>query len=199
MDREKTAREAQNANDLADLLSKDMEVVKKLVNDERESLKRSFPQLKERDILAKLQPQMRILIRTEFAAIEGFCHKLKHLGLLLCDDRGKRVTKKERACVLEKTTQKGRTVTCHLETKENIKFAFKIFLRAFGLQYKMASPDKWQQMCKSVRVRNRLTHPKNPADMEISEADYRDIRVADEWFYDNLKSVLSSLAEIYST
>jgi len=187
-------REVTNAISLIELLLDDMEYSHKLVDKEIEDIKKSYATMNDRLLEARLQPVLRIMTRTVFAAIEGLCYKTKNLSLHLCDHRGIPVTQTEREDVLEKTTNKdGKTINHYPETKENIKQTLNILYRAFGFKFEITEHEKWKKLCMAIDVRNRITHPKNLAEMEITGTDYRDESEGFEWFTQSWKGVLTLL------
>lgn len=55
-----------------------------------------------------------------------------------------------------------------IELKTNIKFAFRLFERLHNLQSEFSTDDSWwSSLCLSIKVRDRITHPKDPIDIDI--------------------------------
>lgn len=194
MDYAEMKLEVTSAISLIEMLLDDMEYSHRLVEKEIEDIKKSCAMIDDRLLEARLQPVLRIMTRTAFAAIEGLCYKTKNLSLHLCDHRGIPVTQAEREDVLEKITNKdGKTINHYPETKENIKQALNMLYRAFGFKFEITEHDKWKKLCIAIDVRNRITHPKNIAEMEISGTEYRDEAEGFEWFTRSWKGVLTLL------
>ncbi len=188
-------QEVQEALALIGLLLDDMETARQLVESEIAKIKQDPVEVSELIIEKQLQPLLRVMTRSSFAALEGICYRIKNLALVLCNYKGIPVTQQEQENVLEKrVNQDGKEVSHYLETLENMKFSFKMLNKSFGKEYIMVSHDKWMKMRKAVEIRNRITHPKNLADMKISGADYLDESVGFEWFSEKLDDCLSQSA-----
>src|SRR4030042_3083362 len=103
-----------------------MEFARKLIDKELETIKRSAPRLNNHLLEKRMQPLFRIMTRNTSATIEGACYKLKNLALFLCDLKNLPITPDERESIIEKKTNKrGQLINYYLETKENIKLAFR--------------------------------------------------------------------------
>jgi hypothetical protein len=48
----------------------------------------------------------------------------------------------------------------------------------------------WQQLLVSVKIRDRLMHPKQPADLTVTDDEVASLRTAMSWFRDNVVSLL---------
>ena len=58
-----------------------------------------------------------------------------------------------------------------------------IYAKSFGSEFKLnLSGQGWQSLCKSVKVRDRLMHPKELSDLEVSDEEILYTKKAIDWF-----------------
>jgi hypothetical protein len=71
----------------------------------------------------------------------------------------------------------------HAQFFSSFRFAFQMLAKARGL---CAQPDYslagWQALQHTVRLRNRLTHPKSVLEMQVSDNDMTQVDAAEVWF-----------------
>lgn len=132
----------------------------------------------------------RAYVRSVFAFIEGVMHSTRaatsHLGMLF----GK-LTLQEMivldGLVLE-IGDKGeiKTRTHYPDFKNNLKFTYRTFGRSVGSSFTLNLSGKgWQSLVASVSVRNRLMHPKEIADLFISDQEVKAAKFAFDWYLIN--------------
>jgi len=130
------------------------------------------------------QYHRRQYIRAFFAWIEGTCFGLKQLALL---SRNVQFSDAERSLLAEKSytlTDAGGVATnaAHIKTEQNIKFAFAMYAKSAGLEYALPVREEgWACLKKSLRVRDRLTHPKLKTDLSVSDEDFANAELAHDW------------------
>jgi hypothetical protein len=127
----------------------------------------------------------RMLIRSIFATIEGLVYSMKQLafevnnGVLTLDEL---LVCRELNFGL-KDDGEVRLVPTQLRLKGNVRFAFatlaKVFHQPFTLQ---TGGQGWEKFGRSVDVRNRLTHPRKKADLDLSDEEIVDAVAAWTWF-----------------
>ena len=133
------------------------------------------------------QLNKRAYVRSVFALIEGVLYNLKsatsNLGIIL-----KNLTLNE-LVVLDGTqldiNDDGNVTTKPYYPKfiNNFKFSFKIYAKSIGSKYIInLSGQGWQSLCKSVKVRDRLMHPKESSDLAVSDEEILDAKKAIDWF-----------------
>jgi hypothetical protein len=67
--------------------------------------------------------------------------------------------------------------------KTNIKFAFRAYARAHLVDYKLNVGDnRWNDFKNSLAVRDRLTHPKEVRNLEVSDEELKSLKSAFDWF-----------------
>ncbi|HZL78243.1 MAG TPA: hypothetical protein VFC17_05270 [Candidatus Limnocylindrales bacterium] len=78
--------------------------------------------------------------------------------------------------------------------EDNIKFLIKTFHAAIELESKIDfQSEGWDRMKKTRGIRNRLTHPKTPADLNISDEDIKTAGLAIGWYQATVSSMLDRL------
>lgn len=84
-----------------------------------------------------------------------------------------------------------------LRIPENLRFTFSLIPRLFRSD---ATPDVdsegWVQFLRAVRIRNRVTHPKAPEDLDISDDEVTCILDAARWFDENAARVSGAIPDI---
>jgi len=150
-----------------------------------------FKDKSEAEFLLELQPWFRIAIRSTIATLEAICYRFKHVTILICDHRGKTLTKNEREKLLEKKQDEGGKVqNYYLETTENIKFTLKMFYYAFDLSFEIKDHEGWKKLLNTIEIRHKLTHPKNKEDLYVSPQKYNDASIGFNWFEKQLDGLL---------
>lgn len=183
---------------LMNLLLDDMDFARVLVENEIEEVKKSPSYADEQALSMRMQPLFRIMTRSTIAAIEGFCYQMKNISLLLCDYMEIPVSAKERADILEKKVNEDGTIRNHfIESQKNILLTFKMLHKAFGSEFKLVDPAKWNKLCTAIYIRNRITHPKDLSDMMISAIEYSDESEGFEWFSRSIMQLLKTQKKLH--
>lgn len=116
----------------------------------------------------------RQLIRTVFAYIEGVTFSVKVTAVAHCMQRGIEILPQERYIAVEvdyELNEKGEVVERPARTKlpSNIRFAFMLSEKAHELPPQFdASAEWWFCLRESIKVRDRLMHPRMPGDLDVS-------------------------------
>jgi hypothetical protein len=140
--------------------------------------------------------ERRTLVRAVFAAIEGTLFRIKDTLLELARSRLVSFSPAETALLREEDcdlTQEGevRIFPARLRFLPNLRFTLLMTHRASKsvtpIDY---SGTGWQQLLVSVKVRDRLMHPKQPADLTVTDDEVASLRTAMSWFRDNVVSLL---------
>jgi hypothetical protein len=74
----------------------------------------------------------------------------------------------------------------------NLLFCFNSFAKAHEAEIEIKKCDQWSKIQSAVRVRDRLTHPKNSKSLEISEQEIDDVAFTVRWFYKQLHSIMQT-------
>jgi hypothetical protein len=83
-----------------------------------------------------------------------------------------------------------------LSLKSNLQFAFRMYAKAAGVEYSLPKGEaEWDKFKRSIKIRDRLTHPKKPADLQVSDEDMRMVAEAYVWIFDCQVAFLETLKE----
>lgn len=136
----------------------------------------------------------RQLIRAIFAFIEGVTFSVKVNAAELCIQNKRDISDAERFFATDTDymlTDKGQVIArpAHIRLSDNIRFAFALQEKALGLSDHFdASVEWWSCFKSSVQVRDRLTHPKLPGDIDVSGQEIVDALKAYEGFREQVLS-----------
>lgn len=77
-----------------------------------------------------------------------------------------------------------------------VRFLFRLFSRAFGCPSEIPVNEVgWQFFRKSLRIRNRLTHPKGPSTLVVSAEDSLVFTSAVQWYFRLVSDLLQRVSE----
>jgi hypothetical protein len=120
----------------------------------------------------------RQLIRAIFAYIEAVTFSAKISAVGRCLALKIDVSDHERFAAVEidsKLNDKGEVVEqpAKIRIVDNVRFAFRLLERANGgtVKFDPSSSEWWGDFKKTIRVRDRLTHPRRPEDIDVSGAE----------------------------
>jgi hypothetical protein len=130
----------------------------------------------------------RQLIRAAFAYIEAVTFSVKITAAKDCLIRRVSISPQERAFAGDvdyEVDDKGEVVerTARIKLTRNIRFAFALYERAHNIRPPFdPSSEWWCHLRESIRVRDRLMHPKMPEDLDVApkeliHADQSEARV----------------------
>lgn len=132
----------------------------------------------ERDLLGNVDADYeffaRQLIRAAFAYIEAVTFSLKVHSAGQCLERGFDISPEERYFATDiefDLNDKGEVVekAARISLAKNVRFAIMLMERVWQLQKKFDPSVEWRSCFKkAIRIRDRLTHPKLPGDLDIS-------------------------------
>ncbi len=76
---------------------------------------------------------------------------------------------------------------------KNIRFAFSVFAEANGTKPTLdVGSEWWSKLQESIRVRDRLTHPRSPSDLDVSPSEVISTVVAKSGFDEALHALISA-------
>ena len=129
------------------------------------------------DVDADYEYHGRQLIRAIFAFIEAVTFSVKVNAAGFCLEHNLDISDAERFFAVDieyVLTDKGAVVErqAHIRLAENIRFAFALQEKAHGIANRFdPSVEWWSHLKSSIKVRDRLMHPKFPEDIDISGAE----------------------------
>jgi hypothetical protein len=90
----------------------------------------------------------------------------------------------------------GLTKPAFLPFRKNVKETFKVFIKSHGIQFEIKYDDlKFTDLCDTFELRNKLMHPKEQRDLEVSD---KALDAADrglKWFGYSLRDVLDECSK----
>ena len=135
----------------------------------------------------------RLVVRTAMSQIETMCFWLKKYVLFLSPILHKKIIPKDETWLKEEKVEikRGKIESKKFfpETKENLKFAFKIYGWMFGFEFDIEKCEGWETYKKAVEIRHRITHPKSISDLKVSLKDYDIVGSTYQWFSDCYKEL----------
>lgn len=144
----------------------------------------------------------RNLVRALFAYIEGALFVMKTDALFVAEDNGVDLSFPEHALAFEQRFElndRGEMAqrSAHIPLERNIRFALNLYAKAV----RAASPvdtnsDWWRALRRSIGLRDRLTHPRHPADLDIGPAEIIDAVAAKIGFMESLSVLLDQKEQI---
>jgi len=149
-----------------------------------------FSKPKEKLDLGRIQQIRRAHLRAVFVHFEAIIFQVKQLALVRGEMSGLRFSACELSLLREEEhslNDKGEPTSrpARLRLSDNFKFATKLFSSAYCCSY---CPDygshKWESFQRAQKIRNRVTHPKTAAHLEISDQELQVIDEAFDWVYD---------------
>ena len=141
------------------------------------------------------QYNRRIVVRNFFAYVEVSVFSTKKLiSPLLYNSKSKNIIAEYSLLHEEQydLDNKGNTFAKkkYLSIENNVLFTFRMYAGLVGGEFNNDLGSKeWQIFKKSIKIRNRITHPKSKKDFEISDTDTKIVGEAAIWFirtYNNL-------------
>jgi len=144
----------------------------------------------------------RMLIRSIFASIEGIVYGMKQLALAAFRPDGPLTFDELIICKgislrLKNNGDVDRSAM-RLEFGPNLKFSFMVLAKAFHQKFELDT-DKtclgWNRLVESVKVRNRLAHPKRPSDLELTDEEIGHAIEAYQWFNEQVSTLLEMFSK----
>jgi hypothetical protein len=135
----------------------------------------------------------RLIVRTAMSQIETMCFQLKKYVLFLSPFLHKKINPKDEILLKEEKVEiKGEKIKSKkvfLETKENLKFAFKLYGWLSDFEFDIKKSEGWETYKKAIEIRHRITHPKSISDLKVSLKDYDIVVSTYGWFSDCFKEL----------
>jgi hypothetical protein len=182
---------------LGDIVDESVSFLEAIVEDVTESVE-----------LAKAKDSQfnrRTYIRTLLAVIEGIINSFKQSCIeahcartstnSIFSDAELAMLKEEAYGVNDKGEAYSQLKT--ISTLENFHFTMKMVMRAAGKKFSLNKNDAgWQALKETVKMRNRLIHPKKASDLVISDDEKLLAADAATWFMGTIMNNLKAFAHI---
>ena len=76
----------------------------------------------------------------------------------------------------------------------NFRFAFSMLIKGFSIARGLnVGVDEWRVFQESVKVRNRLTHPKEINNLTVTDEDIRTLTIAMSWFNSEITHLVTGM------
>ena len=127
----------------------------------------------------------RTYVRAVVAKVEGFTAKLK--GLTESEESDEDLTPAERMLLTEVSPVlddhgRAQTVNLYPRLEPNLRFAMTIFARVNGVTWSLpVDEDGWGSLVRTVKVRNRIMHPKVGDDLNVTDREVSDAKTGIAW------------------
>jgi hypothetical protein len=145
------------------------------------------------------QYNRRVYVRTLFALVEGELFNKKQLALKMFLLGRVSFTESELAIIKEEqyylnNLGNAETRNLFLRLPENLRFTFDSYARAFTCKFKLdVKCSGWDAFLNAVKIRNRITHPKQQMNLEINDKDLYVIKTASKWYRDISIKLMESI------
>ena len=145
----------------------------------------------------------RMYVRSFFAHVEGVAFRLKQQSLSASERFGIIKLSPDEISIINEESYEL-TDNAQIKRKpiyspidRTIRFAFDIVLKVHGkqLDLNLGNDNRWNCFKESIKIRNRIMHPKNSNDLTISDKELNNILEAVKWFSDTLSLLTKSLLE----
>ena len=148
------------------------------------------------------QPSRRSYVRSLFAMIEGSIHCLKELEFAELYSKEKKYIRTLvalKGVSFEVKPNGGINETDKfLQTSTNLRFMAKQFEAIFGKKLELGvGSSKWADFTKAIKLRNRITHPKQTTDLHISDDEIKLAVDVNAWFNQIIKEVIEHVSVYY--
>jgi hypothetical protein len=158
-------------------------------------LEKDFDNPDEEGLRSYDESDARDYVRTAFACIEATSFSVRMWAAAKLLDQDK-MSEEERWMVSERNfdLRNGKVVerVAKIPLEENIKFMFALLDRVHGTVPRLdTGKEWWSNFKKAIKIRDRLTHPKLPHDLDMSGDDVMTIVSAEAGFRELLSSYAS--------
>jgi hypothetical protein len=83
-------------------------------------------------------------------------------------------------------------------TANNLRFMAEMFHKIFNKKLDLGiGMPSWEDFKKAVKIRNRVTHPKESGDLNITEDELTTIKSVESWFNSIVKEILQTVNTFY--
>jgi hypothetical protein len=140
----------------------------------------TYQPLETETVPERIQQLRRAYFRTAFTYIEAIVFQLKRLSVSEVDS-SVRFTAAEVALLNEETYSlrnngSPRTQSAHLPLLDNMRFTANMFSKAHRSTFDRTYDDQgWRDLREAQTIRNRITHPKSPTELEVSGSEMMEI------------------------
>jgi hypothetical protein len=156
----------------------------------------------EESLIDGKQYARRSYVRSLLAMIEGTVHCIKELEFAELYARERPhiptlVALKEVVFDIDKHGKVKENVK-YVNSASNLLFVVNMFYSIFKKQLDLGiGTSKWDNFKTAIKIRNRITHPKETGDLTVSETELSVMKDVNEWFNGIIKDVIEHVANYY--
>ncbi len=149
------------------------------------------------------QYSRRVYIRTLFAMIEGSIYAMKIALFGIGRESGSikvpdLVVLKESSFDLSKNG-KVKEKAKFFRIPENLRFTIRTIKHLLGKEIELGVGNQdWENLKKSIKIRNKVTHPKSLKDLNISDEALECIRSVNLWFNQIVSDMMMALKDHFT-
>jgi hypothetical protein len=146
------------------------------------------------------QTWRRAYTRSLFSMIETLIYRLKEDIYNLLESEGSDISSeiegKLKGQIIKRNKQGQIKIRrCYQSLLNSIEYAYSHYAYMHYIDYKIdKNSPGWQWFLKSLKIRNRITHPKETADLEINNDELIIIQSAGKWFLETLNDLYEKCA-----
>ncbi len=146
------------------------------------------------------QSWRRAYTRTLFSMIEALTYRLKEDIYALLEAEGAEISSEHERDLkgkIIKRNKNGQLKIRHFYQKltDSIEYTLYNYARMHYIEYKIDKTGAdWRCFVASVKIRNRITHPKKPSDLVIDNNELVIIQSSGKWFLDTIKDIYKKSA-----
>ena len=143
----------------------------------------------------------RSYLRSTFAAIEGIVWLLKQTCYKVTGEAGAPLSVAEHAMLSEETYDlkrngEVRTQPKFLRLPDNLKFTINTCNRFLGSTIDLEiETTPWHQFLNAIKIRNRIMHPKEASELQISDQEIADCQQVVGWFNEKIHQYIIELTK----
>jgi hypothetical protein len=170
-----------------------------------EAFRRSFIGIIAHDIILSMQ-RMRIddnqanrrdFVRSTFAAIEGWLWDFRQRAKSVLSDV-REITPAEQAAFAETSftiSNDGKLIeqTRYYSITTMFRFIIRVAEEEFGSRFVDFGSSDWQAFNRAIEIRNRITHPKDIVDFNLSDHDIETVWSSAVWLMATIEQVGAGL------
>ena len=136
----------------------------------------------------------RLVIRTIFTGIDLFCNDLNQASTLLHKESGRKLPLEDHAFLHGKKVNKsGELKDTDYRFGEYFINTIRIYASVQGKEIRVIKGKEWNQFLGAMRMRNRLTHPKQASDLHINLSEYKEAVAGCLWAVGCLRELFAGL------
>jgi hypothetical protein len=156
----------------------------------------------------KCQSRRRLYIRTTFAIVEGYACLLRenarrHLFSRFANTLSIEIQKAhfldDYSYEIRENGEIRRKNRCDYPLASHLAFTLRTLAEEVGSPTDFISGNGWDAFNKSVKIRNRITHPKTSADIFVTDEEYETLHEGISWATSTCQKILDKESRLVSS